>query len=94
MKSFDVAPNETVLHTLRANGYFGSKHGCDNGECSAGAVLVDGVPMNSCMMLSAQADGKYITTIESISQVEEQGWKHTEGLPIDKAETTSAQENG
>ncbi len=39
-KTFDVAPNETLLHTLRANGYFGVKHGCDNGECGACAVLV------------------------------------------------------
>ncbi len=42
--------------------------------------------MNSCMLLAAQVDGKHITTIESIGQVEEQGWKHTEGLhPIQQA---------
>ena len=85
-KTFDVAPNETLLHTLRANGYFGVKHGCDNGECGACAVLIDDVPMNSCMLLTAQVDGKYITTIESVGQVEEQGWKHTAGLhPIQQA---------
>jgi putative selenate reductase molybdopterin-binding subunit len=85
-KIFDVAPNETLLHTLRANGYFGVKHGCDNGECGACAVLVDGVPMNSCMMLAAQAQGKHITTIEALGQVAEQGWKHTTGLhPIQQA---------
>jgi putative selenate reductase molybdopterin-binding subunit len=86
LKSFDVAPNETLLHTLRANGYFGVKHGCDNGECGACAVLVDDVPMNSCMLLASQVDGKYITTIESVGQVENQGWKQTEGLnPIQEA---------
>ena len=52
-KTRDISPNETLLHALRANGYFGVKHGCDNGECGACAVLVDGVPMNSCVMLAA-----------------------------------------
>jgi putative selenate reductase molybdopterin-binding subunit len=85
-KTFDIAPNETLLHTLRANGYFGVKHGCDNGECGACAVLVDGVPMNSCMLLAAQAEGKHITTIESLGQVAEQGWKQTDGLhPLQQA---------
>jgi putative selenate reductase molybdopterin-binding subunit len=85
-KTWDVAPNETLLHALRANGYFGVKHGCDNGECGACAVLVDGVPMNSCMLLAAQVEGKHITTIESVGQVEEQGWKRTDGLhPLQQA---------
>ncbi len=85
-KIFNVAPNETLLHALRANGYLGVKHGCDNGECGACAVLVDGVPMNSCLMLAIQAQGKHITTIEALGQVAEQGWKHTAGLhPIQQA---------
>ncbi len=85
-KTFDVAPNETLLHTLRANGYFGVKYGCDNGQCGACTVLIDDVPMNSCMLLSAQVDGKRITTIESVGQVAEQGWKQTEGLhPVQQA---------
>jgi len=86
LKTFDVAPNETLLHALRANGYFGVKHGCENGECGACAVLIDGVPMNSCVMLAAQAEGKQITTIESLGHIAEQGWKHTDGLhPIQQA---------
>src|SRR4030067_1071922 len=85
-KLWDVAPNETLLHALRANGYFGVKHGCENGECGACTVLLDGKPVASCVMLAAQADGKHITTIESLGQVAEQGWKHTEGLhPIQQA---------
>ncbi len=85
-KTWDVAPNETLLHALRASGYFGVKHGCDNGECGACAVLVDGAPMNSCVLLAAQLDGKRVTTIEAVGQVAEQGWKHTEGLhPIQQA---------
>ena len=85
-KTWDVAPNATLLQVLRANGYFGVKHGCDNGACGACAVLIDGMPMNSCVMLAAQAEGKHVTTIESLGQVEDQGWKHTEGLhPVQQA---------
>jgi putative selenate reductase molybdopterin-binding subunit len=85
-KPWDVAPNETLLHALRRNGYFGVKHGCENGECGACTVLLDGKPVASCVMLAAQANGKHITTIESLGQVAEQGWKHTEGLhPIQQA---------
>ncbi|MBI4789053.1 MAG: molybdopterin-dependent oxidoreductase [Chloroflexi bacterium] len=85
-KLLDITPNETLLHALRANGYFGVKHGCENGECGACAVLLDGKPVASCVMLAAQAEGKRITTIESLGQVAEQGWKRTEGLhPIQQA---------
>ncbi len=85
-KSYEIAANDTLLHTLRHNGYFGVKHGCENGECGACTVLLDGKPVASCMMLAAQAEGKRVTTIEALGQVAEQGWKHTEGLhPIQQA---------
>ncbi|OQY85505.1 MAG: xanthine dehydrogenase, partial [Chloroflexi bacterium UTCFX4] len=85
-KEIEIQPRETLLRALRRNGYFGVKHGCENGECGACAVLIDGVPMNSCVMLAAQAEGKNITTIEALGQVEEQGWKRTEGLdPLQNA---------
>ena len=85
-KTWDIAPNDTLLHALRANGYFGIKHGCENGACGACTVLLDDKPIASCVMLAAQAESKRITTIESLGQVEEQGWKHTEGLhPIQQA---------
>ena len=86
IKSFDIAPNETLLRVLRRNGYFGVKHGCENGECGACAVLLDKKPVASCVMLAAQAEGKNITTIEAMGEVEEQGWRKTEGLhPLQKA---------
>ncbi len=85
-KTWDVAPNETLLDALRRDGYFGVKHGCENGECGACTVLLDDKPVASCVMLAAQAESKRITTIESLGQVEDQGWKHTEGLhPIQQA---------
>ncbi len=49
-----------------ANGYFGVKHGCDDGSCGACAVLIDGKPVNSCTLLAAQVEGKSITTIEGL----------------------------
>jgi aerobic-type carbon monoxide dehydrogenase small subunit (CoxS/CutS family) len=42
-KTFDIAPKDRLLDVLRANGYLGVKHGCDDG-CAARAVLIDGSP--------------------------------------------------
>lgn len=79
-KTLEVAPNETLLRALRRNGYFGVKHGCENGECGACAVLLEGKSVTTCVMLAAQARGKHIVTIEAVGEVAEQGWKKTEGL--------------
>lgn len=83
----EFEPGCTVLELLRREGYFGAKYGgCSNGECGACAILLDGVPVNSCSMLAAQAVGHQIETIEGIGEHPEQGWKKTEGLhPIQRA---------
>lgn len=73
--STDAAPNETLLAVLRRNGLFGVKHGCETGECGACVVLLDGMPVTSCMMLAAQADGHEIITIEGIGGAQERGWR-------------------
>jgi len=65
-KVFDVEPKDRLLDVLRANGYLGVKHGCDDGSCGACAVLIDGKPVNSCTLLAAQVEGKAITTIEGV----------------------------
>jgi putative selenate reductase molybdopterin-binding subunit len=83
-----IVPSETsLLEALRDHlGVFGVKHGCETGECGACTVLMDGEPVNTCVMLAAQADGKSITTIESIGQHPELGWRRTEGLdPLQQA---------
>jgi len=57
-----VEPNTVLLHTLRNLGYTDVKNGCEQGECGACAVLLDGEAVNSCMVLAWQADGAQITT--------------------------------
>lgn len=85
-RTWDIAVNETLLDALRRNGVFGVKHGCETGECGACAVLLDGLPVTSCTMLAAQADGHAVETVEGLGEHPEQGWKRTDGLhPIQKA---------
>ena len=63
----DVLPNETLAMTLRSKlGLTGTKLGCDRGECGACTVLVDGVPHNSCSMLTHQVRGREVLTIEGL----------------------------
>src|SRR3972149_4560222 len=77
----DLPPETLLLAALREHlGVFGVKHGCETGECGACTVLLDGQPINSCVMLAAQAHSKTITTIEAIGEHPEHGWKPTAGL--------------
>ncbi len=82
----DIAPGDSLLKSLRGEGYFGVKHGCETGECGACTVLLDGKPVNSCVTLTAQAEGRTLETIEGLGEHPEQGWKTTAGLhPIQQA---------
>ena len=63
-----VAPNRTLLQMLREDlGLTGTKHGCGVGDCGSCTVLLDGRPVNSCLVLAAQTDGRKITTIEGLA---------------------------
>jgi carbon-monoxide dehydrogenase small subunit len=67
--TFEIDIRESLLDVLRDRLQFtGVKQGCSVGECGACTVLIDGVPVNSCIYLAAWAHGKSITTIEGIAQ--------------------------
>ena len=58
--------DEHLLHTLRNNGYTEVKNGCEEGECGACLVLIDGKPMNSCQIFTATVHDSEITTVKGI----------------------------
>ena len=61
-----AAPNQTLLETLRENGYFEVKSGCEKGDCGACAVLLDGVAIDSCLTLTQTVAGRKITTVAGL----------------------------
>jgi aerobic-type carbon monoxide dehydrogenase small subunit (CoxS/CutS family) len=63
------APYKTLLEVLREDvGHTGTKHGCELGECGACAVLVDGKPVLSCLLLALECERKSILTVEGLGQ--------------------------
>jgi carbon-monoxide dehydrogenase small subunit len=59
----------TLVDLLRENlQLLGTKKGCDKGDCGVCTVLVDGLPVNSCLVLALEIEGKEITTIEGLAQ--------------------------
>ena len=63
-----VDPNETLVQFLREDlGLTGTKHGCGLGDCGACTVILDGKPVNSCLVLAVQADGREVLTIEGMA---------------------------
>jgi len=61
-------PRDTLLDLLRERvGLTGTKEGCGNGNCGTCTVLVDGAPVNACLMLALEAPGHDILTIEGVS---------------------------
>jgi aerobic carbon-monoxide dehydrogenase small subunit len=67
----EVKANQTLLDVLRYDLMLkGAKQGCGEGKCGSCTVLMNGLPVNSCLLLAPQADGSEITTIEGIGERE------------------------
>jgi|SRR5579859_2682089 len=65
----EIEPHRSLLSVLRGElGLTGTKEGCDDSECGACMVLLDGRPVNSCSFLALQAGGRRVETVESLSK--------------------------
>jgi carbon-monoxide dehydrogenase small subunit len=67
----EIAPGEFLLPVLRRLGYKGVKFGCGKGDCGACVVLLDGEPVNACLVLAARVQGREILTIEGLGRIDE-----------------------
>ena len=65
----EIEPDRSLLSVVRTElGLTGSKEGCDDSECGACMMLLDGRPVNSCSYLALQAQGRAITTVEGLCE--------------------------
>ncbi len=63
----EARENETLLDLLRIDlGVTSVKRGCENGECGACTVLLDGIPVTSCLVIAPQVEGRAVTTIDGL----------------------------
>jgi len=64
-----IRPSKTLLDVLRDDlGLTGTKRGCDSGECGACTVLLEGIPVLSCITLACEVEGRRIQTIEGMAK--------------------------
>jgi aerobic-type carbon monoxide dehydrogenase small subunit (CoxS/CutS family) len=65
----EVEPGTTLLRAVREHvGLTGAKEGCDDSECGACMMLLDGRPVNACSYLALQAEGSAVTTVEGLAE--------------------------
>lgn len=69
LAQYTVSARTTLLELIREKaGLTGTKRGCDQGHCGACTVLLNGDPVNACLVLAVLADGKQVETIESLAR--------------------------
>jgi len=79
-----VKGNTVLVNFLRdALDLTGTKRGCELGDCGSCTVLMDGKPVNSCLVLAVEADGREITTIEGVASID--GLDHLQDQFINNA---------
>jgi carbon-monoxide dehydrogenase small subunit len=70
-REVDASPWKRLLDVLRDDlRLTGTKEGCGEGECGACTVLLDGEPVNSCLVAAGQCDGRRVTTVEGLARGE------------------------
>jgi carbon-monoxide dehydrogenase small subunit len=68
MNADDVWPGESLLFTLRERlGLPGTKNACEQGECGSCTVLLDGLPVCSCLVAAGQTEGRRVVTVEGLA---------------------------
>ena len=67
-RTLDAPPLARLLDILRGPlGLTGTKEGCGEGECGSCTVLLDGVPVNACLVVAGQCDGRTVLTVEGLA---------------------------
>ena len=71
-----VTPNRSLLDVLRNEvGLTGTKKGCDVGDCGACTIILNGKPVNSCLVLAVEVEGMEIETIEGLAKKTDDGYQ-------------------
>ena len=92
VRTADVSPWKRLLDVLREDlRLTGTKEGCGEGECGACTVLLDGVPVNSCLVAAGQCDGRAVTTVEGLARRGVDGTSVLHGVQRELVERGGAQ---